>query len=97
MPGDDDITGALFIKAKNEILHPVIFISRLFMHSEKKYSVLDKKPLAIYWSAKNVQQFLMRQGFFTQTDLKVFFVQTDHKYGTTMKHILSFYHMKYIL
>ena len=49
---------------------PITFISRSLADSEKKYSQLDRKALAIYWSIKKLHEYLFGFKFKLITDNK---------------------------
>lgn len=55
---------------ENEEKRPVGYASRILTVAEKKYSVIQKEALAVFWGVKNFSQYLLGRKFFRETDHK---------------------------
>ncbi|XP_060881762.1 uncharacterized protein K02A2.6-like [Metopolophium dirhodum] len=49
---------------------PVGYASRILTVAEKKYSVIQKEALAVFWGVKKFSQYLLGRKFFLETDHK---------------------------
>jgi len=55
---------------ENEERRPVGYASRILIVDEKKYSVIQKEALAVFWFVKKFSQYLSGRKFFLETDHK---------------------------
>lgn len=50
--------------------HPICCASRILNSTERKYSVIHKEALALYWTIKKFSQYLLGRKFILASDHK---------------------------
>jgi hypothetical protein len=56
------------MQRKNNILHPVKYISRKLLDRETRYSTIERECLAIIWGIQKLAYYLMGARFILQCD-----------------------------
>lgn len=55
--------GAILAQTLNGDEHPIIFISRKLQSAEQKYSTIEREALAVKWTIKTLQFYLINKPF----------------------------------
>ena len=60
--------GAVLMQAEDDVLKPVMFVSRKLKPAETRYSAIERECLALVWAVKRLHVFLYGREFVLQTD-----------------------------
>ena len=60
--------GGALLQMRDDLLHPVCFVSRKLLPRERNYSTVEKECLAIVWSVGRLSRYLYGRHFTLQTD-----------------------------
>ncbi|HMK58804.1 MAG TPA: RNase H-like domain-containing protein [Nitrososphaeraceae archaeon] len=60
--------GGVLLQFKDNVKHPVMYISRKLLPCEQRYSTIERELLAIVWSISKFALYLYGKRFFLETD-----------------------------
>ena len=60
--------GGVLLQECEDVLHPVMFVSRKLLPRETRYSTIERECLAIIWCVTKLQRYLWGKHFLLQTD-----------------------------
>ena len=60
--------GAAMLQEVNNLLHPCLYVSRKLTETERRYAVIERECLAIFWAVHRLSRYLLRNRFILQTD-----------------------------
>jgi hypothetical protein len=75
--------GACLLQSRNNILHPVKYISRKLMDRETRYSTIERECLAIVWGIQKLAYYLMGARFTLQCDHQALKFLKTAKFGNS--------------
>ena len=62
--------GACLLQLREDILHPVTFVSRKLLPRERKYAILERECLAVVWAVGKLSRYLTFSKFVLESDAK---------------------------
>ncbi|KAJ1119110.1 hypothetical protein NDU88_007296 [Pleurodeles waltl] len=65
---DVGLGAVLFQKDRDNVSHPVVFISCKLLPREQKYPIIERECLAIKWAIESLQYYLLGRYFLLYTD-----------------------------
>jgi len=60
--------GACLLQRREDLLHPVTYVSRKLLPRETRYSIIEKECLAIVWSVNKLSRYLLGTKFYIESD-----------------------------
>ena len=89
--------GGVLLQERDDILHPVTFVSRKLLPRETRYSTIERECLAIVWCVTKLQRYLWGRQFVLQTDHRplTYLAASVFKNSRVMRWSLSLQEFKY--